>query len=173
MRWKISDMVKSVRQELSPNLIEVMLDAYGWTGPWAKRRGFDSLVQMSSGIADAGMAWKKADHPVPLPVQALDHATGYLMAAAVIRMLDRALQGAPVSSARLSLARTAEQLVSYSQEGSAATGLFAKPRDYQEVRENTPWGPARRLKPPLAISGLGFGWRLAASALGTSKPAWT
>ena len=34
-----------------PGLVEVMLDAYGWSGPWRGRRGFDSLVQMSSGIA--------------------------------------------------------------------------------------------------------------------------
>ncbi len=47
------------------------LNAYGWSGPWRNRRGFDSLVQMSCGIADAGMAWKHADKPVPLPLQAL------------------------------------------------------------------------------------------------------
>ena len=39
---------------------------------------FDSLVQMSPGIADTGMRWSCADKPVPLPGQALDHATGYL-----------------------------------------------------------------------------------------------
>ena len=43
-----------VRDDVRPGLIDVSLDAYGWTGPWAGRRGFDSLVQMSSGIADAG-----------------------------------------------------------------------------------------------------------------------
>jgi crotonobetainyl-CoA:carnitine CoA-transferase CaiB-like acyl-CoA transferase len=42
----------ATRCALSPGLIDVSLDAYGWTGPWAARRGFDSLVQMSSGIAD-------------------------------------------------------------------------------------------------------------------------
>ena len=72
------------RAELRPGLVEVCLDAYGWTGPWSARRGFDSLVQMSSGIAEAGMRWAGRDVPTPLPVQALDHATGYLMAAEVI-----------------------------------------------------------------------------------------
>lgn len=64
------------RNTIRPGLIDVSLDAYGWTGPWKNRRGFDSLVQMSSGIADAGMRWKTADTPIPLPVQAIDHATG-------------------------------------------------------------------------------------------------
>ncbi|MDP0983622.1 CoA transferase, partial [Klebsiella variicola] len=48
-------------QRIAPGLIDVSLNAYGWSGPWRNRRGFDSLVQMSSGIADAGMAWKQAD----------------------------------------------------------------------------------------------------------------
>lgn len=73
-----------VRDLIRPGLIDVSLDAYGWTGPWATRRGFDSLVQMSTGISDAGRRASGVDRPVSLPVQALDHATGYLMAAAVI-----------------------------------------------------------------------------------------
>jgi len=78
------------RRMLNPGLIDVSLNAYGWSGPWSDRRGFDSLVQMSSGIADFGMKKAVADRPFPLPVQALDHATGYLMAAAVLRAADRA-----------------------------------------------------------------------------------
>lgn len=58
------------RQSLSPGLIDVSLNAYGWSGPWRERRGFDSLVQMSCGLAAAGMVWKRACVPVPLPVQA-------------------------------------------------------------------------------------------------------
>ncbi|WP_245298675.1 CoA transferase, partial [Methylobacterium platani] len=60
----------AARARLRPGLVDVALDAYGWTGPWRARRGFDSLVQMSCGIAEAGMARAGADRPVPLPVQA-------------------------------------------------------------------------------------------------------
>jgi CoA-transferase family III len=45
----------ATRERLAPGLVDVSLNAYGWSGPWRMRRGFDSLVQMSSGIADAGM----------------------------------------------------------------------------------------------------------------------
>jgi len=48
----------------------VSLDAYGWHGPWQGRRGFDSLVQMSSGIAEAGMRLGGRDRPPPPPVPA-------------------------------------------------------------------------------------------------------
>jgi crotonobetainyl-CoA:carnitine CoA-transferase CaiB-like acyl-CoA transferase len=95
---------------LRPGLVIGRLNAYGWTGPWRNRRGFDSLVQMSSGIADAGMRWADASKPTPLPVQALDHATGYLTAAAVIVDLGRALRSGYGSVASLSLARTARVL---------------------------------------------------------------
>ncbi len=59
---------ESRRAALRPGLIDVSLDAYGWTGPWQRRRGFDSLVQMSSGIAAEGMRWSGSDRPSPLPV---------------------------------------------------------------------------------------------------------
>jgi crotonobetainyl-CoA:carnitine CoA-transferase CaiB-like acyl-CoA transferase len=68
----------AARRALNPALIDVSLDAYGWTGPWQGRRGFDSLVQMSAGIAEAGMRLTGRDRPTPLPVQALDQATGYI-----------------------------------------------------------------------------------------------
>lgn len=94
-------------RELNPALIDVSLSAYGWSGPYGGRRGFDSLVQMSAGIAEAGMRIAGADRPMSLPVQALDHATGYLMAAAAVRSLWARRNGYGVFSARLSLARRA------------------------------------------------------------------
>ena len=39
--------------ERRPELVVVRLDAWGWTGPWAGRRGFDSIVQAAGGIAVA------------------------------------------------------------------------------------------------------------------------
>lgn len=83
-----------------------MLDAYGWAGPWAGRRGFDSLVQMSTGIAATGASAAGTDRPVPLPAQALDHATGYLLAAGICR----ALAGGTARLVRASLLGTANLL---------------------------------------------------------------
>ena len=94
-----------------PGLVDVSLDAYGWSGPWAGRRGFDSLVQMSSGIAHAGMVAAGSDHPVPLPVQALDHATGYLLAACAMTGLAQRQSEGRGSRWRTSLAAMARVLV--------------------------------------------------------------
>lgn len=158
------------RQRLRPGLIDVCLDAYGWTGPWAGRRGFDSLVQMSAGIAEAGMRRFGRDMPTPLPVQALDHATGYIMAAAAIRGLtERARTGAGLQ-ARVSLARMAALLTGISGEDATPLAPAAE-ADLAEEIEMTPWGRARRLLPCVAVKGAPMRWDRGACALGSS-PAW-
>ncbi|HMA15821.1 MAG TPA: CoA transferase, partial [Kiloniellaceae bacterium] len=65
---------------LRPGIVYVSLSAYGFAGPWAGRRGFDSLVQTASGINHAEAAAAGLAGPKELPCQALDHASGYLMA---------------------------------------------------------------------------------------------
>ncbi len=156
------------RARIAPDLVEVALDAYGWSGPWAGRRGFDSLVQMSSGIADAGMRWAGADCPTPLPVQALDHATGYLMAAAVLRML----AGNGAKAARLSLARTGALLMEHPQGRQGTLSRTPEGPDFDPAPETTPWGPARRLRPALDVAGTPMHWSRAASVLGSSPAEW-
>lgn len=160
------------RRALCPGLVDVSLDAYGWDGPWRGRRGFDSLVQMSCGIAAAGMALLGRDRPTPLPVQALDHATGYIMAAAVVRGLTSRLATGLGCAARASLARTAMLLTGVSP-GQPASLAPATVDDFAAGFEATAWGPARRLRPPCSLDGVEAWWKLPASALGTAKAAWT
>ena len=159
-------------QRIAPGLIDVSLNAYGWSGPWRNRRGFDSLVQMSSGIADAGMAWKQADKPVPLPLQALDHATGYLMAASAIQALSERLNSGRGGSARLSLARTATLLVEAGQVPEQPALRAEAAEDQGLVVEQTSWGPAHRLLAPLTISGTPLQWDLPAGELGSHRAQW-
>ncbi len=163
---------KAKRDELAPNRVEVTLDAYGWQGPWATRRGFDSLVQMSAGIAHAGMEWANADKPTPLPLQALDHATGYLMAAAVLSALAEAASGNSIMHAHLSLARTAELLAILGKTDTGQDAITANQSDYSEESEQSGWGPGHRLKPALTIGQTLMRWDLPAPQLGTSEPTW-
>jgi hypothetical protein len=155
---------------LNPALIVASLNAYGWEGPWRDRRGFDSLVQMSSGIAAAGAAAAGADHPVPLPVQALDHACGYLTAAAVGRALTRRKAESAVSRIRLSLVATANLL--WSLPRPAGQPPMPNPGDFPLTDARTAWGPARRVPLPGAIAGLDPRWRVEAGPLGRHQPAW-
>lgn len=157
---------------IKPGLVDVSLNAYGWTGPGVNRRGFDSLVQMSSGIADYGMRMSGAERPQPLPVQALDHATGYLMAAAALHALSEKATGGHVRSARLSLARVAH-LLSASRRPEIDSGPAAEtPGDLDPYVEQTHWGPARRIRFPLSVAGIDHGWDHPAGALRSGPARW-
>ncbi|MGI4858070.1 MAG: CoA transferase [Janthinobacterium lividum] len=163
---------EETRRGINPGVIDVSLDAYGWTGPWRDRRGFDSLVQMSSGIAHAGMQWQRADRPVPLPVQAIDHATGYLMAAAVVRSLQRRVAEGRTTTAKLSLAATAHSLLALPRIVEMSEDSRSRSADYQVSLEQTEWGAAKRCRSPLLVNDVPLTWRYPASSLGTAEPVW-
>ena len=157
---------------LNPALIEASLCAYGWSGPWAERRGFDSLVQMSCGIAHHGMEINKTDKPVPLPVQALDHGTGYLLAASVLRALSHLYTHNRSSRARLSLARTAGLLLETPLSAVSGTLRGSSDDDFRKAQELTDWGPVARLEFPFNLPGITPGWTIPAGELRVHQPIW-
>ena len=152
---------------LNPGLITAGLTAYGWDGPWAARRGFDSLVQMSCGIAYLD----DRSAPSPLPVQALDHATGYLMAAAVCRTLVTLVRVGIPADIRTSLVATANTLMDLP---APAEPVAAEPEWPPEVFEtvSTAWGPAWRVRVPGGIDGVEPTWSVDAGPLGRHEPAF-
>lgn len=157
---------------INPRLLDVSLSAYGWTGPWAKRRGFDSLVQMSSGIADFGMKMEQVDSPFPLPAQVLDHAAGYLLgAAAVYALRQRHLHGT-ILRARLSLARVAHLLIPTQSQTKSDALAPETDADLTTEIEDTSWGSARRIRFPLAIDGTPAKWDYPARKLHSAEPVW-
>lgn len=161
------------RYRVNPTLIDVALCAYGWSGPWANRRGYDSLVQMSSGIVHEGMCRFDGVTPTPLPVQALDHATGYLMATAALRALRVRQDSGSVLSARLSLARTAQMLIgTLAEERSSGLPEETSSSIASHV-EMTSWGSAHRLRFPV-LSGCPLPrWDLPARRLHSDPARWS
>jgi hypothetical protein len=148
-------------RSLNPALAIVCHDAYGWTGPWARRRGFDSLVQMSSGIAHP----KSDGAPTPLPAQALDHGTGYLLAAAACRALTEGR-----ARSRLSLARTARLLVDLGENPSACPELGDAAELFE--RNDTAWGPVLQVRCAGAIDGFQPRWAFSAGPTGQHEARW-
>jgi crotonobetainyl-CoA:carnitine CoA-transferase CaiB-like acyl-CoA transferase len=156
---------------LNPALVVAAIDAYGWHGPWAARRGFDSLVQVSSGIAAAGGAARGVDGPFALPAQALDHGAGYTVAAAVCRGLTRLVTSGLPSDCWVSLVGVAGLLVAR----PVPDGLAADPPswlDSDTVADTTHWGPVRRVPCPGSIGGARGAWTLPAGPLGVHDPEW-
>jgi crotonobetainyl-CoA:carnitine CoA-transferase CaiB-like acyl-CoA transferase len=161
---------RAARERIRPGLVDVALTAYGWSGPWAARRGFDSLVQMSAGIAATGMLAAAASKPVPLPVQALDHATGWLMGAAALTGLANRMRDGRGTIARLSLARTAVELERVRRLDAPPPDTA--PRALPDEPRATEWGEARLLESPLAVDGAPLRFDVGPASLGSAEAAW-
>lgn len=148
-----------------PGLVIVMLNAWGHTGPWAHRRGFDSVVQAPSGIA-AGESLIDGT-PGALPCQLLDHGTGYLAAAAVLDGLHRQRASGNTPVRRLSLARTAAWLTSrHSQSPSGADGTD----DAAHVVDVG--GGVRAVAPPGTLDGHPLVWPTPPALAGHAEIRW-
>ena len=96
--------------KISPGIVYVTLSAYGPTGPWAERRGFDSLVQTATGFNHAEGRAAGVEAPKELPAQMLDHATGYLMAFGAMMAKMRQSREGGSWHVRVSLAQTGRWL---------------------------------------------------------------
>jgi crotonobetainyl-CoA:carnitine CoA-transferase CaiB-like acyl-CoA transferase len=121
---------------LKPGIVCVSLCAYGHEGPWAGRRGFDSLVQNADGlnVAEAQAAGARGPHPEPkpLPAQALDHATGYLMAFGAMTALKRRATEGGTWHVRCSLAQTGHWV---RHLGHIEGGLALPDPSFDDVRD--------------------------------------
>lgn len=104
---------------LRPGIVSVDIDAWGDTGPWGGKRGFDSLVQTATGLNDAERIALGRALPQPLPVQILDYATGFLASFGTqVALLRQRNQGGSWR-VHVSLARTAKWLRSLGRYGTA------------------------------------------------------
>ncbi len=154
--------------ELKPGIVVVQLCAFDWIGPWAGRRGFDSIVQTTSGLADEGGRVSGADQPVHLPVQVLDYATGFFAAHAASRLLAYQQQNGGSWLVRLSLLRTRNWLSSlYSPV--TPNGEFATPPSVEPWLQTveSDFGSVRSVRP---MAGR---WDLPPAALGTSPASFS
>ncbi|CAE6687797.1 CoA-transferase family III [Paraburkholderia aspalathi] len=115
-----------------PGIVYVSVCAYGHKGPWAARRGFDSLVQSASGIAFTEREAAGWDEPKHLPCQALDHATGYLAAFGAMAALARRATEGGSWHVRVSLAQTGRWLQSF---GLLPDGWKAPDVSIDDVRD--------------------------------------
>lgn len=137
-------------RETFPGLAVVSLDAWGDRGPWAGRRGFDSIVQAATGIAHVyGTGQTGSCTPGALPVQALDYATGLGMAAAAVALVS-ARSGGTSGSAHLSLARTATHLLGMPRPPA---GLVRSELEPLLRRAPSDYGDLVFVPPPLIVDG--------------------
>jgi hypothetical protein len=159
---------------INPGIVYVTLSAYGHAGPWAERRGFDSLVQTATGFNHAEGLAAGIDGPKELPAQMLDHATGYFMAFGA--MMAKARQSREGGSwlVRISLAQTARWLWNL---GRITEALNTRDFTGEEVmpfieEAASGFGPLRSVKHSANLSKTPAFWARPAMPLGSHKPQW-
>ena len=151
------------------------LSAYGHTGPWRDRRGFDSLVQMASGIADDGARVLGVDEPRPLPAQALDHGSGWLGAFGVLTALRRSLVEGGSWQVRVALAATAAWL---DDLGRVASSTREAPDPTAEdvadllTETDSQFGRVRHVRVPGELPGAPPRWCDGPHLAGSDPAAW-
>jgi crotonobetainyl-CoA:carnitine CoA-transferase CaiB-like acyl-CoA transferase len=159
---------------LRPGIVYVTLCAYSHAGPWAQRRGYDSLVQSASGIAwEEGRTAGKKDGPQHLPAQALDHATGYLAAFGAMTGLARRMQQGGSWLVRVSLAQTGRWIDSLGRvDGLQQPDLRAE--DISDLLQTSagPFGQVTHVAPAAQLSATPAYWARPSVPLGTHAPQW-
>ena len=159
--------------ERRPGIVYVTLSAWGETGPWANRHGFDSLVQTATGIVAEGSAAKGVEEPAPLPCQALDHSTGYLAAfGAMVGVARRATEGGSWL-VRVSLAATGRWLGGLGR----IDGLSAPDPDLAAVadrleRRRTEFGEMTSVRCAEELPATSPGFILPSAPLGSHPCEW-
>jgi hypothetical protein len=160
--------------QINPGIVYVSLSAYGRSGPWAPRRGFDSLVQCATGFNHAEGEAAGVAGPKELPMQILDHATGYLMAfGAMIAKARQAREGGSWH-VQVSLARTGQWLW---EMGRLPNGLAAAdigPEAAARYLELAPsgFGTLAAVLSAAVLSATPTFWARPAVPLGTDPPRW-
>jgi crotonobetainyl-CoA:carnitine CoA-transferase CaiB-like acyl-CoA transferase len=159
--------------KIRPGIVYVSLCAYGHEGPWAGRRGFDSLVQTASGLNAAEAEAFGEGEPRALPAQELDHATGYLLAFAAMSALARRAEQGGSWHVRGSLAQTGYWL---RQLGRIDGVNYPDPRfaDVRDYLEETPsgFGKLTAVRHAAVMAETPPRWSRPTVPLGTHAPAW-
>jgi crotonobetainyl-CoA:carnitine CoA-transferase CaiB-like acyl-CoA transferase len=158
---------------LRPGIVYASLCAYGHAGPWAHRRGFDSLVQTASGLNLAEAEAFGSSEPRPLPAQALNHATGYLLAFAIMAALKRRAEQGGSWQVRLSLAQTGHWL----RQLGRIDGMHCHDPGFDDVRDRlhdtqSGFGLLTAVRHAAEMSETPPHWARSSVPLGTHAPVW-
>ncbi len=137
---------------IRPGIVYASLNAYGHTGSWSTRRGFDTAVQAASGMAYTS---GQGEEPQFTPVSALDYICGYLMAFGVLVALKRRHNEGGSYAVKVSLARCEEWLVSMGLHDISTADAGAE--ELAEIAQwlievQTPLGHLKRLRPIIRYS---------------------
>jgi crotonobetainyl-CoA:carnitine CoA-transferase CaiB-like acyl-CoA transferase len=159
--------------KIRPGIVCVTLSAFGHTGPWRERRGFETIIQSVSGMAHEHGLAVGADGPQHLPAQVVDHGTGYLAAfGALIALARRAREGGSYL-VRVSLAQTGRWVDALGRvDGRRTPDLSLEAVQDLIADMDTPFGRLRYVLPAARLSETPAFWSRPTVPLGTHAAAW-
>ncbi len=159
---------------INPGVVYVTLSAYGHAGPWAERRGFDSLVQTSTGFNHAEGQAAGVDGPKELPAQMLDHATGYFMAFGAMMAKARQSREGGSWHVRVSLAQTGRWLWNLGRIADGIKTEDLKGETVMPLIEEAPsgFGALRSVRHSALLAKTPACWARPAMPLGSHPPQW-
>jgi crotonobetainyl-CoA:carnitine CoA-transferase CaiB-like acyl-CoA transferase len=165
--------------ELRPGIVVVSLSAFSHAGPWAGRRGFDTVIQAVSGIAHRQGELFPGKEPGPqfYPVSAIDFLSGYLMAFGAMVALARRVREGGSWLVRISLAQVGRWLVERGEVPQSALQDVAKEFTPEEIERwsmvsDTPVGRLQHLGPVVRLSETPARWARPMVPLGYHRPEW-
>ena len=165
--------------QLRPGIVVVSLCAFSHAGPWASRRGFDTVVQTVSGITHRQGEVFPGAAPGPqfYPVSAIDFLAGYLMAFGASVALARRTREGGSWLVRISLAQVGRWLVQRGEVPAAELTNVAKeftPDELErwKITSNTPVGRLQHLGPVIRMSETPPYWDKPTVPLGHHQPVW-
>ena len=165
--------------QLRPGIVCVSLSAFGRVGPWAERRGFDTVVQTVSGITHRQGELFPGAEPGPqfYPVSAIDYLTGYLMAFGTMLALARRVREGGSWLVRISLAQVGRWLVNQGQVPEDKLQDVAAEFTPEEIgswstETDVPAGRLSHLAPTLELSETRPYWLRPTVPLGYHDPVW-
>jgi hypothetical protein len=159
---------------INPGIVYVTLSAYGHAGPWSERRGFDSLVQTTTGFNHAEGQAAGIDGPKELPAQMLDHATGYFMAFGAMMAKARQAREGGSWHVQVSLAGTGRWLWNLGRVNGGLAISDLKAEAVTPFIEQVPsgFGPLQSVSHAARLSKTPAYWARPAMPLGSHPPKW-
>ena len=165
--------------KLRPGIVAVSLSAFSHAGPWSGRRGFDTAVQATSGIA-----WRQGQlfpiggpGPQFYPVSTIDYLVGHLLAVgAMIALKRRATEGGSWL-VRTSLAQVGKWLVDQGEVPESelkGTPSEFTPEELARWMTTTqcPAGLVHHFSPILGLSETPPRWDRPSVPVGHHQPVW-
>ena len=159
---------------INPGIVYVSLSAYGHAGPWAERRGFDSLVQTATGFNHAEGQAAGLDGAKELPAQILDHTTGYLMAFGAMMAKARQSREGGSWHVRVSLAQTGRWIWNL---GRVPNGLATEDLKGEAIapfveEASSGFGQLKSISHSAKLSKTPAFWAYPSMPLGSHAPQW-